>query len=102
MQALVADRDPGYVGFNRALDAVRLIGSLAKPAVHLAALSRPEQFTLSTPVEDKAVDMTLPWAALAAAELRPQGPRHGGAARGPGEVTQPRHSEPGMQVDSGR
>ena len=60
VQALVADRDPGYVGFNRALDAVRPIGSLVKPAVYLAALSRPEQFTLSTPIEDKAVDMTLP------------------------------------------
>jgi penicillin-binding protein 1B len=60
VQALVGGRDAGFAGFNRALDAVRPIGSLVKPAVYLTALSRPERYTLSTLVEDKAVDMTLP------------------------------------------
>ena len=60
VQALVGGRDAGFAGFNRALDAVRPIGSLVKPAVYLAALSKPERYTLSTLIEDKAVDMTLP------------------------------------------
>ncbi|MBT8429446.1 MAG: penicillin-binding protein 1B [Gammaproteobacteria bacterium] len=59
VQALVGGRDAGFAGFNRALDAVRPIGSLVKPAVYLAALSMPERYTLSTLIEDKAVDMTL-------------------------------------------
>jgi penicillin-binding protein 1B len=36
--ALVGDRNPQFVGFNRALDVQRPIGSLNKPAVFLAAL----------------------------------------------------------------
>jgi penicillin-binding protein 1B len=60
VQALVGGRDAGFAGFNRALDAVRPIGSLVKPAVYLAALSQPNRYTLSTLIEDKAVDMTLP------------------------------------------
>jgi penicillin-binding protein 1B len=60
VQALVGGRDTRVAGFNRALDAIRPIGSLVKPAVYLAALSRPASFTLSTLVEDAAVDMALP------------------------------------------
>ena len=46
---------PGYAGFNRALDASRQIGSLAKPAVYLAALSQPQKFTLATTLSDSAI-----------------------------------------------
>jgi penicillin-binding protein 1B len=60
VQALVGGRDAGFAGFNRALDAVRPIGSLVKPVVYLAALARPERFTLATPVEDRPVDLALP------------------------------------------
>jgi penicillin-binding protein 1B len=59
VQALIGGRDAAFAGFNRALDAVRPIGSLVKPAVYLTALSKPERFTLTTMIEDKAVDMTL-------------------------------------------
>lgn len=51
--AVVGDRDPRFAGFNRALDARRPIGSLAKPMVYLAALAQPEQYTLITPLKDE-------------------------------------------------
>jgi penicillin-binding protein 1B len=60
VQALVGGRDADFAGFNRALDAVRPIGSLIKPAVYLTALGRSERYTLSTPILDGAVDLTLP------------------------------------------
>ncbi|MFP4155147.1 MAG: penicillin-binding protein 1B [Halothiobacillaceae bacterium] len=50
--ALVGGRDTEYAGFNRALDARRQIGSLIKPAIYLTALSRPQRYTLVTPLED--------------------------------------------------
>ena len=53
--ALVGSRTPSDFGFNRALDAVRPIGSLAKPAVYLAALAQPERYTLASPVSDAPV-----------------------------------------------
>lgn len=51
--AMVGDRNPRYAGFNRALDAVRPIGSLVKPAVYLAALSDPGRYTLATLLSDE-------------------------------------------------
>jgi penicillin-binding protein 1B len=42
-------------GFNRALDAVRPIGSLIKPVVYLTALSYPEKYTITTPIRDNAI-----------------------------------------------
>jgi penicillin-binding protein 1B len=53
--ALVGDRNPRYAGFNRALDAVRPVGSLIKPAVYLSALSQPERFNLMSQIEDKSI-----------------------------------------------
>ncbi|OZB34834.1 MAG: penicillin-binding protein 1B, partial [Pseudomonas sp. 34-62-33] len=41
IQALIGSRQPRFAGFNRALDAVRPIGSLVKPAIYLSALERP-------------------------------------------------------------
>ncbi|UYM17832.1 penicillin-binding protein 1B [Endozoicomonas euniceicola] len=50
--AVVGDKHPGYVGFNRAVDARRPVGSLLKPAIYLTALEQPERYTLTTPVKD--------------------------------------------------
>ncbi|MEZ5574044.1 MAG: penicillin-binding protein 1B [Halioglobus sp.] len=50
--ALIGGRKMRFAGFNRALDARRPAGSLLKPAVYLAALERPRQFTLATVLSD--------------------------------------------------
>jgi len=51
--AVVGDRAPRRRGFNRALDALRPIGSLVKPAVYLAALEEPGRYRLDTLIEDR-------------------------------------------------
>ncbi|HEB77633.1 MAG TPA: penicillin-binding protein 1B, partial [Methylothermaceae bacterium] len=53
--ALVGGRDPRQAGLNRALDSVRPVGSLIKPAVYLTALMQPERYTLITPIPDTPV-----------------------------------------------
>ena len=53
VQALIGSRQAGYAGFNRAIDAVRPIGSLVKPAVYLTALEKPSQYTLTSWVQDE-------------------------------------------------
>lgn len=53
--SLVGDKVPYYQGFNRALDAKRSIGSLAKPAVLLAALGAGK--TLATTVSDGPIQV---------------------------------------------
>ena len=53
VQALIGSRQAGFAGFNRAIDAVRPIGSLVKPAVYLTALEKPSQFTLTSWVQDE-------------------------------------------------
>jgi len=52
--ALVGDKNPRYNGFNRALDAIRPIGSLIKPAVYLSALNQPEKYHLASTLKDQA------------------------------------------------
>jgi len=57
--AVVGGRRSGFDGFNRALDARRPIGSLAKPVVYLAALESG-RYTPATVVPDEPVDLKLP------------------------------------------
>ena len=57
--ALVGGREPRRGGFNRALDAVRPVGSVVKPAVYLAALAQP-QFHLASIVRDDPVQVDGP------------------------------------------
>ena len=56
--AMVGDRNPGYAGFNRAIEAYRPVGSLLKPAVYLTALERPDSYTLTTPVNDVSIPIS--------------------------------------------
>ncbi|ORU89969.1 MAG: penicillin-binding protein 1B [Cycloclasticus sp. symbiont of Poecilosclerida sp. M] len=55
--AVIGDRNPPFNGFNRALDAIRPIGSLVKPAVYLTALEDSSNYTLITPIEDAEVSL---------------------------------------------
>lgn len=55
ISALVGDRKPRYAGFNRALDAVRPVGSLIKPAVYLTALAKPNEYHLLSQLEDEPI-----------------------------------------------
>ncbi|MEZ5590344.1 MAG: penicillin-binding protein 1B [Gammaproteobacteria bacterium] len=52
VRAIVGGRDSRLDGFNRALDAKRPAGSLLKPAVFLTALESPQEYTLSTLLND--------------------------------------------------
>ncbi|HAF45760.1 MAG TPA: penicillin-binding protein 1B [Gallionellaceae bacterium] len=53
--ALVGGREARYAGYNRAVDALRPIGSLAKPIVFLTALEHSDRYTLVTPLDDSAL-----------------------------------------------
>ena len=56
--AIVGDREPKSIGFNRALNAKRLAGSLIKPVVYLTALEQPDRYTLTTLINDSPLTYT--------------------------------------------
>lgn len=58
IQAVVGDRQPNYVGFNRAIDAYRQTGSVIKPFVYLSALQNPENFNPVTLIKDQVFSLT--------------------------------------------
>ncbi|MGF1643921.1 MAG: penicillin-binding protein 1B [Thiotrichales bacterium] len=60
IKAVVSARDVRYAGFNRITDMRRPIGSLVKPAIYLAALSRPERFHLATLLDDSELIIPQP------------------------------------------
>ncbi len=53
--ALTSGREVVSAGFNRALDAVRPIGSLIKPVIYLTALNNPQKYTITTTVSDSEI-----------------------------------------------
>ena len=57
--SIVGGSEPRRAGFNRALDAVRPVGSVVKPAIYLAALTEP-QFHLASFVRDDPVQVDGP------------------------------------------
>jgi penicillin-binding protein 1B len=63
--AVVGGRNRGGAGFNRALDAVRPVGSLIKPAIYLAALEQPGRYTLASRILDEPISIRTatgtPW-----------------------------------------
>jgi penicillin-binding protein 1B len=56
--AVVGGSEPGFAGFNRALDARRPIGSLVKPAVYLAALETG-RYTMASTIADEEIRLEL-------------------------------------------
>ncbi|MDH5358004.1 MAG: penicillin-binding protein 1B [Gammaproteobacteria bacterium] len=57
VMAIIGGRNTRYQGFNRALDAVRPVGSLIKPAIYLTAVE--QDYTLASKLDDSPYNLTM-------------------------------------------
>lgn len=57
--AVVGSRDFSEHGFNRAVEALRPVGSLLKPFVYMTALANPSRFSLASWVDDSEITVRL-------------------------------------------
>ncbi len=57
ISAVVGDKNAGYSGFNRALNARRNIGSLIKPVIYMSALRDSKKYNLATMLKDKPISL---------------------------------------------
>ena len=58
--AAIGSTRPNNYGFNRAINAVRPIGSLVKPFIYLSALQHYSKYNLSTLLDDSKLSVSLP------------------------------------------